>query len=77
MKQKRFTREVEEEAVRLYRTSGRTRLQIAEDIGIGLSRLTRWLSRSQERDILNRAKAFFAKDRLRPECHRFERWAEG
>ena len=109
MKQKRFTREFEEEAVRLYRTSGRRWREIAEDLGIGLSTLTRWLSRSQERemeepdrrppgedaaaelkrlrreneilrqerDILKRATAFFAKDGLRPERHRFERRAEG
>jgi len=34
--------------VRLALTSGRTRREIAEDLGIGLSTLTRWLS--QERD---------------------------
>ena len=51
MKQKRFTKEFEEETVRLYRTSGRTRRDIAEDLGIGLSTLTRWLSRSREREI--------------------------
>jgi len=33
---------------RLALTSGRTRREIAEDLGIGLSTLTRWLS--QERD---------------------------
>lgn len=32
------------EAVRLALTSGRTRREIAEDLGIGLSTLTRWLS---------------------------------
>ena len=90
----RFTQEFEDEAVRLVRTSGRTRREIANDLGIGLSTLTRWLSRSrdremdepdrrppgedaaaelkrlrrenevlrQERDILKRATAFFAKE---------------
>lgn len=94
MKQKRFTKEFEEEAVRLLRTSGRTKREIADDLGVGLSTLTRWLSRSrdremdepdrrapgedaaaelkrlrrenevlrQERDILKRATAFFAKE---------------
>ena len=94
MKQKRFTREFEEEAVRLLRTSGRTKREIGEDLGVSLSTLTRWLSRSrdrvvdeperrpagedpsaelkrlrreneilrQERDILKRATAFFAKE---------------
>ena len=35
--------------MRLAPTSGRTRREIAEDLGIGLSTLTRWLS--QERDV--------------------------
>lgn len=37
------------EAVRLALTTGRTRREIAEDLSIGLSKLTRWLS--QERDV--------------------------
>ena len=79
--------------MRLALTSGRTRREIAEDLGIGLSTLTRWLSRErdtvdpveasvdlhaelkrlrrenavlkQERDILKKAAAFFAKDASR------------
>ena len=45
----RPTPEFRREAVRLALTSGRTRREIAEDLGIGLSTLTRWLS--QERDV--------------------------
>jgi transposase len=91
--QRRFTKEFEEEAVRLLQTSGRTQREIAGDLGIGLSTLVRWVSRSrdreidhprenrqedmaaelkrlrreneilrQERDILKRATAFFAKE---------------
>ncbi|WP_404944761.1 IS3 family transposase [Sagittula sp. P11] len=87
----RPTPEFRREAVRLALTSGRTRREIAEDLGIGLSTLTRWLSRErdtvdpveasvdlhaelkrlrrenavlkQERDILKKAAAFFAKDK--------------
>ena len=44
----RPTPEFRREAVRLALTSGRTRREIAEDLGIGLSTLSRWLS--QERD---------------------------
>ena len=92
-KQKRFTKEFEAEAVRLVQTSGRTQREIAEDLGVGLSTLVRWIGRSrdqqidhpskdrqedmaaelkrlkreneilrQERDILKKATAFFAKE---------------
>lgn len=86
----RPTPEFRREAVRLALTSGRTRREIAEDLGIGLSTLTRWLSQErdasepgettvdlhaelkrlrrenvvlkQERDILKKAAAFFARE---------------
>jgi putative transposase len=45
----RPTPEFRREAVRLALTSGRTRREIAEDLGIGLSTLTRWLG--QGRDV--------------------------
>lgn len=46
--QKRFTKEFEAEAVRLALTSGRTRRSVAEDLGVGLSTLTRWIGRSRD-----------------------------
>lgn len=44
----RPTPEFRREAVRLALTSGRTRRKIAEDLGIGLSTLTRWLNRERD-----------------------------
>ena len=89
----RPTPEFRREAVRLALTSGRTRRDIADDLGIGLSTLTRWVRQDrdadepledepdlraelkrlrrenavlkQERDILKKAAAFFAKDASR------------
>ena len=86
----RPTPEFRREAVRLALTSGRTRWEIAEDLRIGLSTLTRWLGQErdvrepsevpvdlhaelkrlrrenavlkQERDIPEKAAAFFAKE---------------
>ena len=37
-----FTEEFKREAVRLTEASGRTIAQVADDLGIGLSSLTRW-----------------------------------
>jgi len=89
---RRFTKEFQEEAVRLVQTSGRTQREIAGDLGIGQSTLVRWLGQNrdrraveppevqndvaaelkrlrreneilrQERDILKKATAFFARE---------------
>ncbi len=45
---KRTTAEFRGEAVRLALASGRTRREVAEDLGIGLSTLTRWVSQSRD-----------------------------
>jgi transposase len=89
----RFTKEFRDEAVRLALTSGRSRREVAADLGVGLSTLRNWIDRRrerqiddppeerqedmaaelkrlrreneilrQEREILKRATAFFAKE---------------
>lgn len=88
-----FTDEFRGEAVRLTQTSGRTIKQVADDLGIGLSTLTRWRRKHieadllsgphddvgkelarlrkenellrQERDLLKKATAFFARETSR------------
>ena len=88
-----FTDDFKREAVRLTETSGRTIKQVAGDLGIGLSTLTRWKRKHrdadllahphddvdkdlarlrrenellrQERDLLKKATAFFAKETSR------------
>ncbi|WEK43180.1 MAG: IS3 family transposase [Candidatus Sphingomonas colombiensis] len=47
-KQRRFTKEFEDEAVRLVATSGRTQREVAEDLGVGLSTLVRWIGRRRD-----------------------------
>lgn len=47
-KQKRFTQEFKEEAVRLVLSSGRRQADVARDLGIGHSTLERWLQQARE-----------------------------
>jgi len=64
-----FTEEFKREAVRLTETSGRTIGQVADDLGIGLSTLTRWKRRYRETDLLSGPHEDTAKElaRLRKE----------
>ena len=48
--QRRFTKEFEEEAVRLVQTSGRTQREIAGDLRIGYRR---WIGRSRDRRAID------------------------
>ena len=45
----RLTKEFEEEALRLVRVRARTKREVAFDLGVGLSTLTRWLAREFDR----------------------------
>lgn len=92
-RQKRFTDAFKAEAVRLVKTSGRPLRAVAEDLGVGLSTLGKWVGADreadllsgphpdvgkelarlrkeneilrQERDLLKKAAAFFAKETMR------------
>lgn len=48
---KGFTKEFEAESIRLAQMSGRMRREVVENLGIGLSTLTRWLARSRDRRL--------------------------
>ena len=47
----RFTKEFQDEAVRLALTSGRSRRAVAVDLGVGLSTLRHWINRRREREF--------------------------
>ena len=49
----KITDEFKREAVRLISTSGRTVAQVAADLGIGKSTLTRWKSQLSEAELLS------------------------
>src|SRR3712207_4709531 len=48
---KLFTQEFRDEAVRLAETSGRSRREVASDLGIGLSTLWNWINPRRERQV--------------------------
>ena len=52
-KQRKVTKNFKREAVRLTETSGRTVAQLAADLGVGKSTLTRWKTQFKEADILS------------------------
>lgn len=63
------TPEFRAEAVRLVETSGRSVAAIGEDLGIGKSTLTRWLTQHREADLLSGPHSDVSKElaRLRKE----------
>jgi transposase len=61
--------EFKREAVRIALTSGLTRRQVASDLGIGFSKLAKWIQRSRPDDLPPSADIDLAKEneRLRKE----------
>lgn len=54
-RQKRFTQEFKEEAIRLVLTSGRTQAQVARDLGVGHTTLERWIAQHRDRQMEERS----------------------
>ena len=59
-----------QEAVRLVQTSGKSQKQIADDLGIGLSTLSRWCTEATE----NGERAFVGSGNLQPEAEEVRRF---
>jgi transposase-like protein len=48
MEKRKYTREFKESAVELYRSSGKTAKEIAEDLGVNPKNIGRWIRESAE-----------------------------
>ena len=68
MGQKR-TDEFRADAVRIALTSGLTRKQVADDLGVGMSTLNKWITAHRDTDVVSKEDLSLAKenDRLRRE----------
>jgi transposase len=63
------TDEFRQDAVRIALTSGLTRKQVADDLGVGMSTLNKWITAHRDTDVVSKADLSLAKenDRLRRE----------
>jgi len=63
------TDEFRQDAVRIALTSGLTRKQVAEDLGVGMSTLNKWITAHRDIDVVSKEDLSLAKenDRLRRE----------
>ena len=61
------TEEFRQDAVRIGLTSGLTRKQVADDLGIGMSTLNKWITAHRDTDLVSKKDLDLAKenDRLR------------
>ena len=50
---KKHTEEFKQEAIRIALTSGLTRKQVADDLGVGFSTLAKWIQKSRPDDLLS------------------------
>lgn len=63
------TEEFRADAVRIALTSGLTRKQVADDLGVGMSTLNKWITAHRDTDVVSKEDLDLAKenDRLRRE----------
>lgn len=63
------TDEFRQDAVRIALTSGLTRKQVADDLGVGMSTLNKWITTHRDTDVVSKEDLSLAKenDRLRRE----------
>ena len=63
------TVEFRKDAVRIALTSGLTRKQVADDLGVGMSTLNKWITAHRDSDVMSKEDLSLAKenDRLRRE----------
>ena len=61
------TDEFRQDAVRIALTSGLTRKQVADDLGVGMSTLNKWITAHRDTDVVSKEDLSLAKenDRLR------------
>ena len=63
------TNEFRADAVRIALTSGLTRKQVADDLGVGMSTLNKWITAHRDTDVVSKENLSLAEenDRLRRE----------
>ena len=63
------TNEFRADAVRIALTSGLTRKQVADDLGVGMSTLNKWITAHRDTDVVSKEDLSLAEgnDRLRRE----------
>ena len=61
--------EFRQDAVRIALTSGLTRKQVADDLGVGMSTLNKWITAYRDTDVVSKEDLDLAEEneRLRPE----------
>ena len=62
------------DAVRIALTSGLTRKQVADDLGVGMSTLNKWITAHRDTDVVSKEDMSLAKenDRLRHDIRRLK-----